>query len=43
MNWAQLGGSSVPYDTILDGSPMRVQLAEMSMMLTHIPSTFVGQ
>lgn len=43
MNWAQLGGSSVPYDTRLDGSPMRVQLAEMSMMLTHIPSTFVGQ
>lgn len=43
VNWAQLGGSFTPCDTSLGYSPRRVQLAEMSMMLTHIPSTFVGQ
>lgn len=41
--WAQLGGSFTPCDTSLGCSPRRVQLTEMSMMLTHIPSTFVGQ
>lgn len=43
VNWAQLGGSSAPCDTSLGCSSMRVQLAEMSLMLIHIPSTFVGQ